>query len=265
MTYTLHSTATQLETYLRNLGRFTRTRFPRDNNDLVFTDRACNVFPSFDNRQILGEPQGWNYSGLWSCVSHGYLFITLYTYWNDAKTFDSIWVTITETIKHSRGELARIMTQLSNFTFDELAQGQTASYTKTVTEQDIQLFAVVSGDVNPVHLDSDYAATTPFKGRIAHGMLTGAIVSAAIALRLPGPGTIYLGQDLRFRLPVRPGDTLTVNLDVVELRAKRHQVSLNCQVFNQDEKLVASGVADVMAPTEKMTIEAPALPEVSLT
>ncbi|MEP0203221.1 MAG: MaoC/PaaZ C-terminal domain-containing protein [Halioglobus sp.] len=156
------------------------------------------------------------------------------------------------------------MAQLTNFTFEELALGQTASYTKTVTEQDIQLFAVVSGDINPVHLDSDYAATTPFKGPIAHGMLTGAVISAAIALQLPGPGTIYLGQNLRFRLPVRPGDTLTVTLEVTELKEKRHQVALDCKVTNQDEKLVASGLADVMAPTQKLAIEAPSLPSVTL-
>ena len=157
------------------------------------------------------------------------------------------------------------MTQLTNFTYEELALGQTASYTKTVTEQDIQLFAVVSGDVNPVHLDSHYAATTPLNGPIAHGMLTGAVVSAAIALQLPGPGTIYLGQSLRFRLPVRPGDTLTVKLEVMELKDKRQQVALECKVFNQDEKLVASGLADVMAPTQKLTIQAPSLPGVTLT
>jgi acyl dehydratase len=157
------------------------------------------------------------------------------------------------------------MTQLNNFTYEELALGQTASYTKTVTEQDIQLFAIVSGDVNPVHLDSDYAATTPFNGPIAHGMLTGAVVSAAIALQLPGPGTIYLGQNLRFRLPVRPDDTLTVKLEVTELKDKRQQVALDCKVFNQDDKLVASGLADVMAPTQKLSMQAPSLPRVTLT
>lgn len=157
------------------------------------------------------------------------------------------------------------MTQLNNFTYEELALGQTASYTKTVTEQDIQLFAIVSGDVNPVHLDSDYAATTPFNGPIAHGMLTGAVVSAAIALQLPGPGTIYLGQNLRFRLPVHPDDTLTVKLEVTELKDKRQQVALDCKVFNQDDKLVASGLADVMAPTQKLSMQAPSLPRVTLT
>jgi len=156
------------------------------------------------------------------------------------------------------------MTQLTNFTYEELTVGQTASYTKTVTERDIQLFAVVSGDINPVHLDSEYAASTPFNGPIAHGMLTGAVVSAAIALQLPGPGTIYLEQNLRFRLPVRPGDALTVKLEVTERKDKRQQVTLDCKVFNQNEKVVASGLAKVMAPTQKLAIPAPSLPTVTL-
>jgi len=156
------------------------------------------------------------------------------------------------------------MTQLTNFTYEELTVGQTASYTKTVTERDIQLFAVVSGDINPVHLDSEYAASTPFIGPIAHGMLTGAVVSAAIALQLPGPGTIYLEQNLRFRLPVRPGDALTVKLEVTERKDKRQQVTLDCKVFNQNEKVVASGLAKVMAPTQKLAIPASSLPTVTL-
>ncbi len=86
------------------------------------------------------------------------------------------------------------MSDLSNYTFDEISIGQTASYTKRIEEQDIQLFAAVSGDVNPVHLDAGFAAKSPFKERIAHGMLTGALISAALALELPGPGTIYLGH-----------------------------------------------------------------------
>ena len=156
------------------------------------------------------------------------------------------------------------MSQLTNYTYDEIEIGQTASYTKTVTEQDIQLFAVVSGDVNPVHLDAEYAAGTMFKERIAHGMLTGALVSAALALELPGPGTIYLGQSLRFRLPVKIGDEITVKLEVTEKQDAKKFVTLDCVVENQAGKVVASGPAEVMAPTEKIDIPAPALPQVSL-
>lgn len=156
------------------------------------------------------------------------------------------------------------MSQLSNYTYDEISIGQTASYSKVIEEKDIQLFAAVSGDVNPVHLDAEFAANSPFKERIAHGMLTGAIISAALALELPGPGTIYLGQTLRFRLPVKIGDTVTVQLEVTEKLDKRKFVTLNCKAVNQAGKTVASGVAEVMAPTDKLQIPRPALPQVDV-
>ncbi len=154
------------------------------------------------------------------------------------------------------------MTQLTNYTFDEIEIGQTATYSKTVTERDVQLFASVSGDVNPVHLDEHFASSTQFGERIAHGMLTGAFVSAAIALELPGPGTIYLGQSLKFRLPVKLGDEVTVKLEVTAKREDRGFVTIDCVVDNQDGKTVASGTADVMAPKEKVSIEAPELPPI---
>ena len=156
------------------------------------------------------------------------------------------------------------MSQLSNFSYDEITIGQTASYSKQISEVDIQLFAAVSGDVNPVHLDADYAATTVFGERIAHGALTGAIISAALALELPGPGTIYLGQTLRFRKPVKIGDTITVQLEVTEKRDDKKFVTLQCTAINQDGKTVASGVAEVMAPAEKLTLDRPALPQVKV-
>lgn len=156
------------------------------------------------------------------------------------------------------------MPKLSNFTYEEISIGQTASYTKQVTEVDIQLFAAVSGDVNPVHLDADYAAGTMFGERIAHGMLTGAIISAALAMELPGPGTIYLSQNLRFRLPVKIGDTITVVLKVTEKHDRRKIVTLDCQASNAAGKVVASGSAEVMAPPEKIRIDRPAVPGVQL-
>jgi acyl dehydratase len=108
------------------------------------------------------------------------------------------------------------MTQVTNIPYDNLEVGQQASLERTVEERDIQLFAAVSGDNNPVHLDAAFAAETMFKERIAHGMFSGALISAAIACRLPGPGTIYLGQQLKFTRPVKLGDTLTVQLEVLE-------------------------------------------------
>jgi 3-hydroxybutyryl-CoA dehydratase len=156
------------------------------------------------------------------------------------------------------------VSQLSNYTYEEITIGQKASYTKEIQEKDIQLFAAVSGDVNPVHLDAEFAAGTPFKERIAHGMLTGAIISAALALELPGPGTIYLGQTLRFRLPVKIGDTVTVQLEVTDKRDDKKFVTLDCKAVNQAGKTVASGIAEVMAPAEKISIPRPSVPVVEV-
>jgi len=156
------------------------------------------------------------------------------------------------------------MPKLGNYTYEEIALGQTASYSKTIGERDIQLFAAVSGDVNPVHLDPDFAATTPFGERIAHGMLTGAVISAALAMELPGPGTIYLGQTLRFRLPVKIGDTITVSLEVTDKQDRRRIITLDCEARNGSGKLVATGTAEVMAPAGKLSIDRPALPRVEI-
>lgn len=156
------------------------------------------------------------------------------------------------------------MTTLSNFTYEEIQIGQTATYSKTLSERDIILFAEVSGDVNPVHIDPVFAATTQFGERIAHGAWTGAVISAALALVLPGPGTIYLGQTLSFRSPVKIGDTVTVTLTVTEKRDDKKFVTLNCEAVNQHGKVVAKGPAQVMAPTDKVTITAPTLPAVTV-
>ena len=156
------------------------------------------------------------------------------------------------------------MPAIRNYTYDELTLGQTASYSKRIEERDVQLFAAVSGDVNPVHLDPEFAARTQFKTRIAHGMLSGAVISAAIAMELPGPGTIYLGQSLRFRAPVELGDTITVQLEVVDKKDKRGFVTLDCKVYNQNDKLVVTGSAEVMAPKEKLVLERPTLPHVHI-
>ncbi|HEY9033841.1 MAG TPA: MaoC family dehydratase [Pseudomonadales bacterium] len=156
------------------------------------------------------------------------------------------------------------MTTLNNVTLDEIQIGQKARYSKTCTEQDILLFAHVSGDVNPVHLDEAFASSTQFGQRIAHGMYTGALVSAALAIELPGPGTIYLGQELKFRAPVFIGDTITVELEVESIRTDKAIVGLLCTCSKQDGTVVASGKATVIAPRDKISIEAPALPAISL-
>ena len=153
------------------------------------------------------------------------------------------------------------MSQLTGLTYDDISLGQTASFSKQVEEQDIQMFSAVSGDVNPVHLDEEFAAGTMFRGRIAHGMLTGAVISAALAMELPGPGTIYLGQTLRFSRPVKIGDRITAHLKVTDKQDDKKIITLACEVFNQDEKIVASGEAQVMASRKKLVIDRPPLPQ----
>jgi phosphotransacetylase/acyl dehydratase len=126
------------------------------------------------------------------------------------------------------------------------------------------LFANVSGDVNPAHLDQEYAEGTMFHGVIAHGMLGGSLFSTVLGTLLPGPGTIYLSQDLHFRRPVKPGDTLTAKVVVRETNAEKKRVVLDCVCTNQDGKDVISGTSEVIAPTEKVQRERMAMPEVSV-
>lgn len=155
------------------------------------------------------------------------------------------------------------MSQVSNKPYESLEIGQQARFERRVEERDVQLFAAVSGDCNPVHLDADFAATTMFKERIAHGMFSGALISAAIACELPGPGTIYLGQSLKFSRPVKLGDTLTVELEVLE-KLPKFRVRLATRVFNQNREQVVDGEAEVLAPRSGQTVEMPALPQVSI-
>lgn len=148
------------------------------------------------------------------------------------------------------------MTQISNRPFNTINIDDFCQRQHTVTEDDLLLFAKASGDLNPLHLDAEYAATTPFKQRIAHGMFTGGLISAALAMDLPGPGTIYLSQDLQFKRPVCIGDTLTITLTAIEKHTDKPIVTLHCSVTNQDDKVVVTGTAKVMAPTASMTVEA---------
>ena len=155
------------------------------------------------------------------------------------------------------------MSQVSNKPYESLQVGQQARFERHVEERDLQLFAAVSGDCNPVHLDAAFAAGTMFKERIAHGMFSGALISAAIACELPGPGTIYLGQSLKFSRPVKLGDTLRVELEVLE-KLPKFRVRLATRVFNQSGEQVVDGEAEVLAPRSAQTVEMPALPQVSI-
>ncbi len=125
------------------------------------------------------------------------------------------------------------------------AVGARATHVRTFTDADIVRFAEVSGDRNPVHLDDAYAARSPFGQRVAHGFLTGSLISAVIGMELPGPGSIYLGQTLKFLAPVYIGDTVTVSVEVIGVREEKRLVTLRTDGTNQDGKLVLTGEAIV--------------------
>ena len=118
------------------------------------------------------------------------------------------------------------MNALNGYDVEDLSIGMAASFSKTITEADLVLFAGVSGDNNAMHVNEEFAASTPFKGRIAHGMLTASVISAAIANKLPGPGSIYVSQSLRFRAPVRANDTVRATVTVKEMIPARCRVLL---------------------------------------
>lgn len=155
------------------------------------------------------------------------------------------------------------MNTISSTPYSALEVGQTASFEKTVGERDIQLFAAMSGDRNPVHLDAEFAAGTLFRERIAHGMFSGALISAAVACTMPGPGTIYLGQTMKFTRPVKFGDTLTVQLEILE-KLPKFRVRIGTRVVNQRDEIVVDGEAEILAPRSQQTVTLPELPPISI-
>ena len=133
---------------------------------------------------------------------------------------------------------------------EDIEMGMTRHLLKEVTDQDIEMFASVSTDRNPVHLDDDYARDTIFAGRIAHGMLTAGLISAVIGEQLPGHGSVYLGQSLKFLAPVRPGDTVLAEVTVTDIEFGKRRVKLDCKC-SVDGKKVLVGEATVLAPSRK--------------
>ncbi len=131
---------------------------------------------------------------------------------------------------------------------DELKVGDSARISKTITETDINDFAKVTGDFNPVHLDQAYAEKTIFKGRIAHGLFSVGLFSTILGNILPGHGTIYLSQEVKFLAPVRIGDIITARVEVLELNAERNRVKFKTICTNQEGKVVVDGVAWGMPP-----------------
>jgi phosphate acetyltransferase len=153
---------------------------------------------------------------------------------------------------------------VENHVFSEIKMGQSARLLRTLTLEDISAFAAVSGDTNPAHLDAQYANDTLFHGVIAHGMWSGALISALLGTQFPGPGTIYQDQALHFVKPVRVGDTLTVTVTVTAMDAQKNSLELDCEVINQKGERVLSGVARVLAPTVKVRLPRVSVPQIQL-
>ena len=145
---------------------------------------------------------------------------------------------------------------IENRTFDEIAIGESASLERTVTKQDIELYATVSGDANPTHLDETFAKQAKFKGTVAHSMFSAGLISSVLGNRLPGAGTVYLAQELRFAAPVYAADTITVTVTAMEKRPAERIVRFDCTCVNQDGQTVLDGVATVIAPAEKLSAPA---------
>ncbi|OIQ93298.1 phosphate acetyltransferase [mine drainage metagenome] len=153
---------------------------------------------------------------------------------------------------------------IQNRTYDEIQIGDSATLVRTLRPEDIQLFAIMSGDVNPAHVDPEYARSSMFREVIAHGMWGGALISTVLGTQFPGPGTIYIDQTLHFLRPVALGDTITVTLTCQQKFDHNHHIVLDCLCTNQDGLKVIAGSAEVLAPTEKIKRARMTLPEFTL-
>jgi phosphate acetyltransferase len=156
------------------------------------------------------------------------------------------------------------MEYLENRTFDEIQIGDSASLVRTLAEKDIQVFAIMSGDINPAHVDIEYAQSEMFHKIIGHGMWGGALISTVLGTQLPGPGTIYISQNIRFKKPVAIGDTLTVKVTAIEKKPEKNRVIFSCECHNQRDEMVMEGQAEVIAPTKKIRRPKAVLPEIML-
>lgn len=137
---------------------------------------------------------------------------------------------------------------MQGYTIEELQVGQAASFSKTISESDVYMFAGVTGDVNPAHVNEAYAQTTPFKTRIAHGILSAGLISAVLGTQLPGPGAIYASQTLKFTAPVHIGDTITARATIKELIPERNRAIVETVCRNQDGIVVTTGEAVLLPP-----------------
>ena len=139
----------------------------------------------------------------------------------------------------------RLHEDLNGYFIEDLSVGMSATFAKTITESDIVMFSGVTGDMNPVHVNEDFAQDTMFKGRIAHGMLTASLISTVLGMKLPGPGCIYLSQDLKFLAPVRPGDTVYAQATITDIIPEKKRIVCKTVAFVGD-KTVCDGEAKMM-------------------
>lgn len=137
-----------------------------------------------------------------------------------------------------------------SYTIDTLKVGETSSLSRTVTETDVVMYGGLSGDLNPAHFDEVTSSQGYFGGRIAHGMLTASYISAVLGMQLPGPGTIYLKQELKFTAPVRFGDTVTATATVIEVNQEKKRVTLRTECHNNKGEMVLTGEAVVIPPSK---------------
>ncbi|MCW7753722.1 MaoC family dehydratase [Desulfobotulus sp. H1] len=137
---------------------------------------------------------------------------------------------------------------MKGLSIDQISMGDSATFAKTISESDVYQFAGITGDLNPAHINEEYAKGTVFKSRIAHGMLSAGLISAVLGNRLPGPGTIYLKQELKFLAPVRIGDTITAKVEVTGILMEKNRVTLRTTCTNQDGTLVVDGEAFMSPP-----------------
>jgi len=151
---------------------------------------------------------------------------------------------------------------IQNKTFDEINVGDFAVIHHSLTKRDILIFAIMSGDINPAHLDEEYAKSDLFHQIVAHGMWGASLISSVLGTKLPGPGTIYLNQSLQFLHPILVGDMITAQVTVKDKRPERHHVLLACVCYNQKNIEVIQGIAEVIAPTEKIRRQRVELPSV---
>jgi len=140
--------------------------------------------------------------------------------------------------------------KMKKFKFNEIVIGQNAEYSRLITETDIQRFAEVSGDFNPVHMDEEFAKKSLFRGRIAHGLLSASFISTVLAKELPGPGSIYIRQELNFKRPVRIGDKIIAKVEVIGKDNKKKRIILKSICLNQNDEIVIDGQSVVMLPNE---------------